>query len=113
MEKFDHLILDAIAERIFSPDRLNVMMAELRKTVRDSQEIGQEQVNELNRQIKAAESRLNNLYDAVEKGLLPMDETLKKTGRPAANGKGCVARRVSKSAPRNVVTSGASVAEHG
>ena len=78
MEKFDDLILDAIAERVFSPERLYVMMAELRKTVRDSQESGQERVNELNRQVKAAETRLNNLYEAVEKGLLPMDETLKK-----------------------------------
>ena len=78
MEKFDDLILDAIAGRVFSPERLYVMMAELRKTVRDSQESGQERVNELNRQVKAAETRLNNLYEAVEKGLLPMDETLKK-----------------------------------
>ena len=78
MEKFDDVVLRTLADRIFTPDRLNVMMGELRKTVRDSRETGQEHVNELNRQAKAAEVRLNRLYEAVEKGLLPMDETLKK-----------------------------------
>ena len=68
-------ILDALSERIFAPDRLNAIMAELRKTVRDSWETGQERVNELSGQVKAAEVRFNRLYEAVEQGLLPLDET--------------------------------------
>ena len=77
IEKFDELLLNAVAERIFTPDRLSVIMEELRKTVRDSQDSGQDRVNEINRQVKAVEARLNNLYDAVEKGM-PLDDTLNR-----------------------------------
>ncbi len=69
IENLDNLILDALAERIFTPDRLNRIINELRKTVRDSRESGQDRVNDLKQQAKAAEVRLNRLYEAVERGL--------------------------------------------
>lgn len=77
-EEFDRKILDALAGRLFTPDRINAILTEMRKTVRESQDDRQARINLLNRQKQTAETGLNRLYEAIEKGAIPLDDILQK-----------------------------------
>ena len=78
MEKIDDLVLQRLADTIFAPDRLQDLMAELRKRVRSSKESQQERINELNRQIRQIEERQQRLLDAIETGFIELDETTQR-----------------------------------
>ena len=78
MEKFDELILNQLAEQIFAPERLQAMMTELRKRIQSSKGSQQERVNELNRQLKQVEERQQRLLDAIETGIIDLDETTQR-----------------------------------
>ena len=77
MEKLDDLIVSQFADKICQPERLNQLIAELRKRTRDTKDTEQAKINELNRLLKKAEQAQRNLYAAIENGL-PFDETLQK-----------------------------------
>ncbi len=77
MEKLDSLILEQMAEKVCQPERLNAMMAELRKRTRNHKDSSQRKINDLNREIKKTEDAQRNLYSAIENGL-PFDEVLEK-----------------------------------
>lgn len=78
MEKLDNLVLEQLAEKVFAKERLQVMMAELRKQLRSSKDDHQERINELNRQIKKIEERQHRLIDAIEMGTIELDETTQR-----------------------------------
>ena len=52
MEKTDQQVLHHLAEQVFAPQRMQIMMTALRQRVRTSKDTQQEQINELNRQLK-------------------------------------------------------------
>ncbi|MDP2828024.1 MAG: hypothetical protein Q8O37_05400 [Sulfuricellaceae bacterium] len=54
------------------------MLAELRRSASGAKDKEQEQVTQLQKQLKQTEERLNRIYEAVETGTLPLDETLQK-----------------------------------
>ncbi len=74
MEKIDSLVLSHLADKVFTPERLQVMMAELRKRMRSGKDIQQERINLINRQIKQTEERQLRLLDAIETGTIELDE---------------------------------------
>ncbi len=74
MEKLDDLVVDKLADQIFAPERLQVMMAELRKYINSSKNGQQARINELNRQIKQIEKKQENMWQAIENGM-PSDDT--------------------------------------
>jgi site-specific DNA recombinase len=74
MEKLDSLVLNQLAEKVFAPDRLQTMMTELRKRLKNSNNEQQQRINELNRQIKQAEDRQHRLLEAIETGVIELDE---------------------------------------
>ena len=78
MDKLDELVIASLADKILASDRLQVMMAELRKRIRDSKDTRQERINELNRQLKQLEERQQRLLDAIETGIVELDETTQK-----------------------------------
>jgi len=86
MEKLDAVILGQLTDRICSPERLHVLMAELRKRTKASKEGEQLKINELNRQLKKTEEAQRNLYTAIENGL-PFDETLQKRAQELKSGR--------------------------
>ena len=61
MEHLDNLVLHNLADKIFAPERLQVLVAELRKRIRSSKNGQQERINEINRQIKLVE-KSNIIY---------------------------------------------------
>ena len=77
-EAFDRKILDALADLFFTPVRINAILTEMRKTDRESKEDLQTRINHLNRQKQNAETGLNRLYDAIEKGTIALDDLLQK-----------------------------------
>ena len=78
MEKLDELILDRLADQVFAPERLQVMIEELRKRIQSSKTGQQAQINELNCQLKDIEKRQQRLLDAIETGIVELDETTQR-----------------------------------
>ncbi len=74
MEKLDELVLQQLAEMIFAPDRLQILMEELRKRIKTSKNDQQERINELNQQVRNIEERQLRLLDAIETGTIELDE---------------------------------------
>ena len=78
MAKLDGLILEAVANRVFTPERMEVMMKELQHNLKNSRSDHDEQLKKLTKELEAVKQQQNRLYEAVEKGLLPMDGTLQE-----------------------------------
>ena len=87
MEKLDALVLEQLAQKVFAPERLQVMMAELRKRTKSSKDDQQERINELNRQIKKIEERQQRLLDAIETGTIELDETTQRRAQQLKAGR--------------------------
>ncbi len=69
MEKVDALVLNQLADKVFTPERLQAMMTELRKRTKSSKDTQQERINQLNRQFKQIEERQHRLLDVIETGI--------------------------------------------
>jgi site-specific DNA recombinase len=78
MEKLDGLVLEQLAAKVFAPERLQKLMAELRKRIRSSRGDQQERINEINRQIRQVEKKQENLLNAIESGTIELDETTQR-----------------------------------
>ena len=74
MEQLDSLLLAKLADGIFSPERLQALIVELRKVARSSKDQQQAIINDLNRQLKSLEDRYQRLLEAIEGGTLGLDE---------------------------------------
>jgi site-specific DNA recombinase len=74
MEKLDDLVLNQLADKVFTPDRLQAMMEALRQRMKSSKDTQQERANQINRQIKQTEERQQRLLDAIETGTIELDE---------------------------------------
>ena len=76
MQKLDGIVLEALADQVFTPDRVQIMMEEMRKHQRASMKDQEGQLKPLQKEMDNLKLATDRLYEAVEKGLLPMDETL-------------------------------------
>jgi hypothetical protein len=78
MEKLDGLILEAIANRVFTPDRVEIMMKELQHNLKHSRTDHNDQLKKLTKELDTVKEQTDRLYEAVEKGLIPLDGTLQE-----------------------------------
>ncbi len=78
MERLDGLILEAVANRVFVPERVAVMMKELQHNLKHSRTDHDDQLKKLTRELATVKEQTDRLYEAVEKGLLPLDGTLQE-----------------------------------
>ena len=78
MEKLDDVVLTKLADQVFAPERLQMMMEELRKRIQSSKTGQQAHINDLNRQLKKIEERQHRLLDAIETGTVELDETTQR-----------------------------------
>ena len=76
MEKLDALVLQALVDKVVSPDRLKVMLDALKTKIKDAQSEQNSHLQALQRELSELEIATGRLYEAVEKGFLPMDSTL-------------------------------------
>lgn len=78
MEKLDSLILDAVANRVFTPQRVESMLKELQKNLKNSRTDQDEQLKKLTKELDGIKGQTDRLYEAVEKGLIPLDGILEE-----------------------------------
>jgi DNA invertase Pin-like site-specific DNA recombinase len=78
MEKLDGLVLQAVADRVFKPERVKTMLTELLRAQKKSGSTHKDQLKALTKELDNLKSQSDRLYEAVEKGLLPMDVTLQE-----------------------------------
>jgi site-specific DNA recombinase len=78
MEKLDGLVLQAVADRVFKPERVKTMLTELLHAQKKSGSTNNDQLKALTKELDNLKSQSERLYEAIEKGLLPMDVTLQE-----------------------------------
>jgi site-specific DNA recombinase len=81
MEKLDALVTEVLLDKVLTPARMKIMLTELRK--RQKAEINKEDdlTRPLQRELEQVQSGTVRLYEAVERGLLPLDESLQERAR--------------------------------
>jgi len=76
LAKMDGLILERLVDRVLAPERVTTILKQwlthLGKTTTQSEQ----QLKALERALKSADDGLNNLYGAIEKGVIALDSTL-------------------------------------
>jgi site-specific DNA recombinase len=75
-ELVDRLVLSSLADRVFTPSRVHTMLEGLRKRLSRAQTDEDGKVKQLTKELKRVQQSSNQLYEAVERGFLPMDSTL-------------------------------------
>ena len=76
MQKMDDLVLTAFADKVLTPERLKDMLHEMKQHLKQANSGQDETLRTLKKELVELETATNRLYEAVEKGLLPMDHTL-------------------------------------
>jgi len=76
VDKLDLIVLNALADKVLTPERLKEMLRELKQRLKKAHSGQDDQARVLRRELAELEAATNRLYEAVEKGVLPMDETL-------------------------------------
>ena len=67
-ELVDRLVLSSLADRVFTPSRVQVMLEGLRKRLKVSQVDHEGKLKQLTKEVEGLHQRSNQLYEAVEKG---------------------------------------------
>ena len=76
MDKLDEIILGKLVKCVFTPERINIIANNLRSSSKKLNEQSDEQLQIFQKELKSIEAKIDRLYEAVENGFLPMDETL-------------------------------------
>jgi site-specific DNA recombinase len=78
MQYLDTLVLDQLAERVFTAERLQLMLAEARRLMSSRTAADRQKLMHLQGELRKADERLSRLYEAVEGGFMPLDESLRR-----------------------------------
>ncbi len=74
----DELVLFQLEGRVFTPGKLGEILTVARRQLRERTAADRQKLAHLQNELRKADERLGRLYEAVESGLLPLDETLQK-----------------------------------
>ena len=77
MAKMDNMVLTAFADKVLTPERMKEMLREMKLHLKNAQSRQDDVLGPLQKELTELETATNRLYEAVEKGLLPMDEMLR------------------------------------
>lgn len=75
-ESTEHAVLTTLADKVFTPSRVEIMIRALRTRQRAARSAEDARFQQLPRELKEIDTGIARLYEAVEKGLLPLDKTL-------------------------------------
>jgi hypothetical protein len=78
MEKLDTLVLSALADKVFNPDRVKSMLSDMKKQIKAAEASQNDGLKKLTKELDELKTATERLYEAVEKGLLPLDSTLQE-----------------------------------
>ena len=76
METLDRLVLQAVAEKVFTPKRVEMMMEQIKVNHKGSQPDHNEQIRQLSKELEDIKQQTDKLFEAVEKGFLPLNTSL-------------------------------------
>lgn len=74
LEKFDRTILDALAQKIFTPDRVATIILEFKTRMNNGDGMD---IKDLNKQLKIVQHKIDKLYEAIENDCIALDEDTK------------------------------------
>ncbi len=77
-ESTEQVVLTALADKVFTPTRVNIMLEEMRKRQAAACTTEDARYQQLLKELKEIDAGIARLYEAVEKGLLPLDSTLQE-----------------------------------
>ena len=78
MEKLDALIINALAQKVFDPKRVKAMLSDMKKEIKAAQESQDDDLKKLTKELGELKTATDRLYEAVEKGLLPLNSSLQE-----------------------------------
>src|SRR5258708_29637214 len=78
MQKLDALVLNSLADRVFTAARVGVMLEALARQAKESGKQQHRQLETLNRELAAVTRGMERLYEGIEKGIIKLDETLRE-----------------------------------
>jgi site-specific DNA recombinase len=81
MQKTDDLMLHLLADKVFAPERVHTMMRELREKLQVANQDQSTRLKPLQKELETLKLSSERLFEAVEKGYLPMDDTLQQRSR--------------------------------
>jgi len=77
MDKLDTLVTENLIEKLFQPERLNIILGKLTDCRSEKAAEVDRRVSSLQTEVQAAEDKLKRLYTMVEDGLTDLDDILK------------------------------------
>ena len=78
MQKLDGIVLETLADQVFTPARVKTMLSELKERQKASIGDQEVQLRPLQKELGNIEQETTRLYEAVGKGYLPMDDSLNR-----------------------------------
>ncbi len=76
LDRMDRLILERLVDKVLTPERVTAMLKEWLAHQAKRQDQTDGEVKRLERALQTADDGLNNLYAAIEKGVVALDSTL-------------------------------------
>ena len=76
METLDRIVLQAIAEKVFTPKRVEMMIDGLKVNLKNAHPDHNEQIRHLSKELEDIKQQTDKLFEAVEKGFLPLNASL-------------------------------------
>ncbi len=77
MQKLDDLVLNSLADRVFTATRVKLMLESLARSVKDAHRQQQRQIELLNRELTAVTGGMGRLYEGIETGVIKLDDVLR------------------------------------
>ena len=71
-------MLTSLADKVFTPSRVEIILRALRTRQRVARTAEDARFQQLTQELKAIDTGIACLYEAVEKGVLPLDTTLQE-----------------------------------
>jgi len=78
LSALEQLVLSTFAEQVLMPERLQAIVGELEKAIAEGNAGDQQRLRDLQRRLKEKNEALATLMEAIEKKILPMDETTRQ-----------------------------------
>ena len=76
MERIDQLVLQRLVERVLTPERVTQLLRDHMKRRQATETQDEEKLKQLSWVLKSKDDGLNNLYRAIEQGIVALDSTL-------------------------------------
>ena len=78
VEKLDELVICALEGRVLTTAKLQKILTEARVQLRERSATDRHKLSHLQAELRKTEGRQAKLYEAIETGILPLDETLRQ-----------------------------------